>query len=90
MLHIPADDIGNRFDPAMGVPRKAVYVSLRAVRPEIVEQKEWIKQWKLTVTESPSQMHASSFNCGFAHQNLTDFSRRRHLSSFPFDSDISI
>ena len=73
-----AEDIGDRLDPAMGMPGKTPDVIGRLARPEIVEQKERIEHRHLAVSERPPQVHARPFNRGLAAPDLVNLPRFRH------------
>src|SRR5207247_165257 len=55
-------DIRDRLDPPVGVPRKAREVILRPVIAEIVEEKERVELGCVAETERASQVYTRSFD----------------------------
>jgi hypothetical protein len=43
VLNASCENVRNRFDTAVRVPRKARQIILRNVVPKVVEQKKWIE-----------------------------------------------
>ena len=52
VLDAAGEDVGNRFDPAMGMPRKPGEVVGGVVVPEVVEQKKGIEVCRLAETRT--------------------------------------
>src|SRR6185436_9770785 len=62
MLDRAGEDVGDRLDPAMRMPRKPGHVVARAVVAEIVEQQEWIELGGIAEAERALQLDAGAFN----------------------------
>jgi hypothetical protein len=53
VFDLPADDISDRFDAAVGMPGKSFDVMFRVTGTEIIEEQERIEGMDLTKTEGP-------------------------------------
>src|SRR5262249_1578797 len=62
MLDRPGEDVGNRLDPAMRVPREPGEVIRRDVVAEVVEEQEWVVVGRRAEAERPAQVHAGPFD----------------------------
>src|SRR6516225_9213465 len=65
MLDGPSEDVSDRFDAAMRMPRETREVVLGNVVAKVVQQKEWIEVGRVAKAECPAQMHAGSFESRF-------------------------
>src|SRR5262249_9714206 len=61
VLHRSRQDIGDRLYSAMRMPRKACFIILRNVIPEIIEEKKWVEVGCVIETERAAQPHARAF-----------------------------
>ena len=57
-------DVGDRLDAAMGMPREAAQVVLRTVVPEVVEEQERIEVLGVAEPEDALQLDAGTFDGG--------------------------
>src|SRR5262249_9140526 len=62
MLYRPGENIGDRLDPAMRMPRKPRQVILRNVVAEVIEQQKRIEIRRVTKTKGAAKMHAGPFD----------------------------
>src|SRR5437879_13720717 len=62
VLHGPAEDVGDGFDPAMGVPRESRAEVLRVVVTEVVQQEERIELSGVPEAERPAQLHTCTLD----------------------------
>ena len=67
-------DVGDRLDPAVGVPGEPFDVIPGIVPPEIVEQQKGIELRPLVETEQPLQTDSRPFEDGLALDDLLDLS----------------
>jgi hypothetical protein len=74
VLDIAFQDVGNRLDAAMGVPRKAFDVLIRIGIAKIIKKKKRVKERNFAVSENPPEMNSCSFHRGFAFEHFADFS----------------
>jgi hypothetical protein len=84
MLDGSRQDVRNRFDAAMRMPRKARQVVFGHIVSEIVEQQERIVLGRFAEAEGAAQMHACAFQRGLRGHELldrTDRHRTPRLSS---------
>jgi hypothetical protein len=80
MFHLTAQDIGNRFDASMWMPRKALDVVFGVIRTKIVEKEERVKLGNLIVTESSFEVYTRSFDGRPTLPDLVDSSITAHSS----------
>ena len=64
VLYRPVEDVGDGFDPAMGVPRKSGEVVLRVVVAEVVQQEERVELARVPEPERSAQPHARALDGG--------------------------
>ena len=64
MRDVPLQNICNRLDPAMGMPRKTFHGFGGVIIAEIIEQQERIQHAWVMKPESTVQMNASTLDCG--------------------------
>jgi hypothetical protein len=74
MLDVALQDVGDRFDAAMGVPGKTLDILIGIVVSEIVEQQERVEERDLAVSEDPSEMDPCPLDRGPAFEYLPDLS----------------
>src|SRR5712691_8510403 len=72
VLHGPVEDVGDGFDPAMGMPRESGPVVLRVVVAEVVQQEEGIELRGVPEAEGPAQLHAGTFDGGLRLNDRLD------------------
>src|SRR5262245_41823963 len=65
MLHRSSQHVGNRFNAAVRMPRKAFQVIFRHVVAKIVEQQEGIEIRRVAETEGAPQVYAGTFHGRF-------------------------
>ena len=58
---VPGQDVGDRLDAAVRMPREAGQVILRNVVAEVVQQQERIEVGRVAEAERAAQMHARAF-----------------------------
>ena len=61
VLHRSRQDVGDRLDSAVRMPREARQVILRNVIAEVVEQEEWVEVGRIAEPERAAQTHARAF-----------------------------
>src|SRR5262245_64877094 len=61
MLHRSRQDVRDRLDSAVRVPREARQVILRNVIAEVVEEEEGVEVGRIAETERAAQSHARAF-----------------------------
>jgi hypothetical protein len=84
MFYLALEDIGNRLDASMGMPRKSLEVVIGIVRPKIVEKEERVKLRHLGVTKRPFQTDPCSLDGGSAFPGFFYSSITAHLYSLLF------
>src|SRR5215467_873845 len=58
VLHRSGQDVRDRLDSTVGVPREACQVILRNVIAEVVEEEEWVEVGRIAKPERAAQSHA--------------------------------
>src|SRR5207249_4150529 len=61
MFDFAGEDIGDRLDAAMRMPRKARQIVFGFLISEIVEEQEWIGLSGIAKAKRAAEMHASAF-----------------------------
>src|SRR5262249_38610926 len=64
--------IGDRLDPAVGMPGKSSAIVFRTIVAEVVEQKEWIELAGIPEAEGATQFHARTLDCRFGLNDSFD------------------
>jgi glutamate synthase (NADPH/NADH) large chain len=72
VLDIPGEDVGDRLNAAVRMPRKAVLVVRRCVPAEIVEQQERIGLGRLAEAEPAMEVHTGPFHSGLGGDDAFD------------------
>src|SRR5881296_4427737 len=72
VLNGPVEDVGDGFDPAMGMPRESGAVVLRVVVAEVVQQEEGIELVGVPEAERPAQLHARALDRGLRLNDRLD------------------
>ena len=62
VLHGSGEDIGDRLNAAVGMPRETRQVILRNVIAEIVQQEKWVKIGCVVKPERATQVNSSTFD----------------------------
>src|SRR5262245_12987291 len=75
------EDIRNRFNPAMRVPRKPCQVVLRVVVSEVVEQQERVEVGRVPEAKGALEFDASAFERRFGAEQASDRSNRHETVS---------
>jgi hypothetical protein len=78
MFHYSTKDIGNSLNAPMGMPRKTLEEMFWIIRPEIVEEEEWVELSHVIVSEGPFKVNPGSLNGRPALPHLFNFSSRSH------------
>jgi hypothetical protein len=65
----------------MRVPGKALLVHLGRITAEIVQQQEWVEEFRLGKTEGAFEVYASPFEGRLALEHFDNFSSCGHISS---------
>jgi hypothetical protein len=63
VIDCASQHVGDRFDPAVRMPRKAGEVVRRIVVAEIVEQQKWVVVLGATEPEGAPKFDAGAFHC---------------------------
>ena len=82
MLHLTFQHIGNRLDPAMGMPRKALLIRVRLIIAKIVKQQKRIQHGWVTKAEGAVQMHAGTLH-GRLGKLLRFYGPDGHRGAYP-------
>src|SRR5581483_12394524 len=72
VFHRPGQDVGDRLDAAMRVPRKPRKVVGGPIVSEIIEQQKWIELGRLAESERTLQLDAGAFQRRRRGENLFD------------------
>jgi hypothetical protein len=64
VLDVAGEDVGDRLDAAVWVPREAFEVVLRHVVAEVVEKKEGIEVAGIAEAEGAAEMNSGAFDRG--------------------------
>src|SRR5204863_460113 len=83
MLHRSRQHVGDRFDPAVRMPRKPGEVVVGVVVAEIVEQQKRIKVVRVTEAKSAAQLDARTFGRRSGLDNTLDWSNGHTLLASP-------
>src|SRR5512143_4108371 len=78
MVHLTAEDIGDRLDASMRMPWKALEIMIGGVGTKVVEKEERVKLGDLIVTESSLEVYARSFDRRPTLPDLLDSSVTAH------------
>jgi hypothetical protein len=79
VLDAPGEDVCDRLDTAMGMPRKPSEIVLRNIIPEVVEQKKRIEIGCVVESKGSPQMHARTFESRFCFNKSLN-GPDRHIS----------
>src|SRR4051812_17521380 len=66
-------DIGDRFDTAVGVPRKPGQILIRRIASEIVEKKKRIEVRRIAETECAVKVNTRALHCWFRTDDAFDW-----------------
>ena len=84
MFHGARQHIGDGFNPAVGVPRKARHVIARGLAAKIVEQQEGVSVAGLTKTKGAVQVNAGTLHRGAGNHGAFDGADRHGVLLFAF------
>src|SRR6516225_1330182 len=80
VFHGAGENVCDRLDPAMRMPREARQIVRGHIIAEIVEEEKWIIISRVAETKGPAQMHTSSFQSWLGlHQPF--YGSNRHFAS---------
>ena len=79
VLHRSREDVGDRLDTAVGVPREAGQIILRYVIAEVIKEEERIEVGRATEAERAPQAHARAFERRLGLDESLNWSNR-HVS----------
>ena len=79
VLHPALQDVGDRLDAPVRVPREPGQVVRRVVGVEVVEQQERVEQGDLVIAEGPLQMHAGPLDGRLALPDFADLAHGFHI-----------
>jgi hypothetical protein len=82
MIDRASQDVGNRFDAAMRMPRESRQVIVGVVVPEIVQEQKWIEFRGVPESECASQPYAGAFHRGFGLNDALYGSNRHDVLKF--------
>src|SRR5438874_1205109 len=82
MLDRSSQDVRDRLDSSVWMPRETSQVIAGNVIPEIVQEKKGIEIRGVAKTKSPSQVNASAFERWFGFYNALDGSQGHSSSWF--------
>src|SRR5262249_26794353 len=82
VLDVARQDVRDRLDPAMRMPREAGQIVNRMLVAEIVQQQERIEVARVAEAERPAQLDARAFERRLRLDDAFDWSNRHECSSF--------
>ena len=80
MLDVAGEHVGDGLDPAVGMPRKAGEIVVRAVVAEVVEQEERIELRRVAEAEAALQLDARALEVGSRLNNSPNRSHRHAVT----------
>src|SRR5207244_10865065 len=81
VVHRPREDVGDGFDPAMGVPGEPREVVLGVLVAKVVEQEKGIELFGIAEAERAAQPHAGPLDGRLRLDNSLDWSNGHDSSS---------
>ena len=76
VLHGTGEDIGDRFNPAVRMPRKPCQIFVGVVVAEVIEEEKWVVISSVAEPKRPPQLDAGTLESRFGLGNMLDGSDR--------------
>src|SRR5205814_214330 len=85
MLDRSRENVRDRFNPAVRMPRETCEVILRNVVAEVIQQEERVEVGRVAEAEGSTQMHAGPFTSGLGFNQSFNRSNRHaaNISQIP-------